>query len=195
MTRLVWTALAVTLASQSPRNLLVNPGAADETQGWRAARDAVVESCGSSLCFVVRNGAEFQQTVELPEGSAGQFVALLGAAASERVNADGDITDMAYLYALVLDEDGRRITAHLQGQGLNTRPEKPNTWIKLWGVFRVPEGSARLSFQLKQGLRRGSSHNASAARFDDLGLSVFKTDREAEEFVRNWRSPRLEARQ
>jgi hypothetical protein len=195
MTRLGWVALAIVFGSQSPRNLLVNPGASDEAQGWRAARDAAVESCGPSLCFAIRNGGQFQQTVDLPKGSGGQFVALVGAAASERVNADGDITDSAYLYALVLNEDGTRITAHLQGEGMNTRPDKPNTWIKLWGVFRVPEGSARLAFQLSQASRRGSSHNGSAARFDDLGLYVFKTDREAEEFVRTWRSPRLEARQ
>jgi hypothetical protein len=56
-------------------------------------------------------------------------------------------------------------------------------WVKMWGIFKVPEGTGRIRFFLNQALRQGVPHNGSAARFDDLGLYLFPTEEEAKSFA------------
>lgn len=107
-------------------------------------------------------------------------------AASERINPDGAITDLPYLYGYIMQRgrpDRREIVEYLQGQQMLGRSTVKDQWVQMWGVFKVPEGTNAIRFFLKQALRNGVPHNGSAARFDDLGLYLFATRAEGEAFV------------
>lgn len=167
-------------------NMLQNPKADLEAQHWRAFGQATIEEAGGNRCFVVRNGGHFSQDVILPEGAAGQYAVFIGRGSSERINPDGAITGLPYLYGYMMAPgrpDGGRILAYLQGQRMLGAATFAGEWVKMWGVFRVPEGTGRIRFFLNQASRRGVPHNGSAARFADLGLYVFRTEEEAKAFA------------
>jgi hypothetical protein len=168
-------------------NLLRNPDASAQSASWRAYGEATVEpTTGNNLCFVVRNGGYFLQDVELPKEAAGQYAVLIGRGSSERINADGAITGLPYLYGYMMEKgrpDRKEILAYLQGQEMRSRSVIKGEWVQLSGVFEVPEGTNTIRFFLNQAERKGVPHNGSAARFDDLGLYLFATKEEAENFV------------
>ena len=170
---------------QEPTNLIENPAADRGADAWQAEGHAVVEEFNGNRCFVVRNGGRFRQMVSLPVEAAGKFVLFIGHLSGERMASD--ITDRPYLYGLTLSVDGRRILLHNQAATMRGDAESADQWTKAWGVFPVSDGSSSISYQLAQGLRRGSPHTGSAARFDDVGLFVFNTRREAEAFVSRYR--------
>jgi hypothetical protein len=60
----------------------------------------------------------------------------------------------------------------------------PNQWSWLWGIFRIPPGTAQIRFFLMQSQLRGEPHEGLPARFDDLGLYIFSTEEAARNFVR-----------
>lgn len=179
-------ALSATLTN-AQTNLLKNPNADLEVQSWRTYGEATVELCaGSNPCFVVRNGGYLLQDVALPEGAVGQFAVLFGRGASERVNSDGAITGLPYLYGYMMPEVSARggsVLEYLQGQNLRAVLLRENEWVPMWGTFRVPEGTGAIRFFLKQALSSGVPHNGAAARFDDVGLYLFATEEEARAFV------------
>jgi hypothetical protein len=174
-------------------NLLQNPNADLYSQHWRTSKDASIEEVGGNRCFVVRNGGGFTQEVFLPEGAQGKYVLLIGRGSSERINPDGSITGLPYLYGYLMTvgtTQDVRILGYLQGQQMRCSATAVNEWAKMWGVYQVPEGAGKVQFMLAQGLRRGEEYNGSAARFDDLGLYLFSTESEAEEFARQYRLDR-----
>lgn len=103
----------------------------------------------------------------------------LARASSERINADGSITGLPYLYGMMLSGERGRILAHLQGQDMRSQARKRGEWSTLWGVFEVPEGTVAILFPLGQAERRGDPQNGSAARFDDAALLLFSNPEEA----------------
>jgi len=178
--------LAAIPASAQTENLLQNPNADLEAQHWRAFGQATVEEVNGNRCFVVRNGGYFIQDVILREDAVGQFAVFIGRGSSERINPDGAITGLPYLYGYMMapgEPNGGRIFAYLQGQQMRSSATSVGQWVKMWGIFRVPEGTGRIRFFLNQALRRGVPHNGSAACFDDLGLHLFSTKEKAEAFV------------
>jgi len=72
------------------------------------------------------------------------------------------MTNHPYLYGITSDADERR---------------------RLWGILQAPRGSESVTFEIRQGLRRGTPRDGSAARFDDVDLLLFHTRAEAEAFV------------
>jgi hypothetical protein len=182
----VLLSLSSLCAAQSS-NLLLNPNADLGAQSWRAFGKASVETTEvNNFCFVVRDGGYFLQDVELPDNAAGQYALLIGRAASERINADGAITGLPYLYGYMMESD-RPGTGHildyLQGQQMLARPQVQGQWVNVYGIFKVPEKTKRIRFFLNQALRNGVPHNGSAARFDNLGLYLFLTREEAEAYL------------
>jgi hypothetical protein len=171
-------------------NLLRNPDANAQAAFWRAYGEATVEpTTVKNFCFVVRNGGYFIQDVELPEGSAGLYAVLIGRGSSERINADGAITGLPYLYGYMMEKgrpDRKEILDYLQGQAMRSRSVIKGEWVQLWGIFEVPEGANTIRFFLNQAERKGVPHNGSAARFDDLGLYLFATKEEAEVFATSY---------
>jgi hypothetical protein len=181
--------LAVTQAGAQTGNLLQNPKADLETRHWLAFGQAAVEEVGGNRVFVIRDGGYLLQDIVLPGGAVGKFAVLIGRGSSERINPDGAITGLPYLYGYMMapgGPEGGRIFAYLQGQEMLCSATSAGEWVKMWGVFRVPEGTGRIRFFLNQALRRGVPHNGSAARFDDLGLYLFPTEEEAESFAASY---------
>jgi hypothetical protein len=185
----VLAATAIVANAQS-RNLLQNPNANVGAELWRAFGQATIEpSIGNNPCFVVRNGGYFIQDVTLPENAMGQFVAFVGRGSSERINDDGAITDLPYLYGYMLESgtpQGAKVLDYLQGQQMLASTNVRDEWVNMSGVFQVPEKATRIRFFLSQALRRGVPHNGSAARFDNLGLYLFKTEADARAFVNQY---------
>ena len=169
------------------RNLLENPNADQELKRWRAFGEATVEvSTGNNSCFVVRNGGYFFQDVLLTDDAVGQYAVLIGRGASERINDNGAITGLPYLYGYMMEENGDSVLAYLQGQQMLANTRMRDEWVDMWGIFRVPEKTKRIRFFLNQALRNGVPHNGSAARFDNLGLYLFAVKEDAEAFVRQY---------
>jgi hypothetical protein len=168
-------------------NLLKNPNADLQAQFWRAYGEASIETFATgNPCFVVRNGGYFLQDVALPDGAVGEYALFIGRGASERINSDGAITGLPYLYGYMMPEvspRGGRVLDYLQGQNMRASPTRENEWVSMWGIFRVPEGTGAVRFFLNQALRKGLPHNGSAARFDDVGLYLFATEQEARAFA------------
>jgi hypothetical protein len=182
---LLFVSLAVISAGAQPNNLLQNPSADLNGRSWLANGEATVEEVNGNRCFVVRNGGSFRQDVALPQGPAGQYVVFIGRSLSERVNFDGSVTDLPYLYGYMLakGEGGKeRILDYMQG--MLGRPTFANEWVQISGVFKVPEGANKVRFFLNQGLGRGVERDGSAARFDDLALYIIPTAEEAKAIVR-----------
>lgn len=155
-------------------NLLKNPGAEEGAQHWRAYGDARVESCNlGTSCFVLRHGGYFIQDAVVPEDVVGQYALLIG-----RANVDGDsMSGRASLFGHMMnagDPSGGRIYSYLTGQHMTSEPDLPGTWKKLWGVFKIKPGTARISFFIRPG-GVGANKNV-ITRFDDLGLYIFPTE-------------------
>jgi hypothetical protein len=183
---LLFLCLATISTNAQTDNLLQNPKADLEAQHWRAVGQAAIEEVNGNRRFVVRNGGYFLQDVILPESAAGQYAVFIGSGSSERINSDGAITGLPYLYGYMMApgrQDSGRILAYLQGQQMRSAATFVGEWVKMWGIFKVPEGTERIRFFLNQAERRGVPHNGSAARFDDLGLYLFPTEEEARSFA------------
>lgn len=178
---------AASIHQAQSRNLLENPNADQGMKLWRASGEATVEVCaGNDPCFVVRNGGYFFQDVLLTDDAVGQYAVLIGRGTSERINANGAITGLPYLYGYMMGENGDSVLAYLQDPQMLAKPRMREEWVDMWGIFRVPERTKRIHFFLNQGLRNGVPHNGSAARFDNLGLYIFTAKEDAEAFVRQY---------
>jgi hypothetical protein len=179
--------LSASVKAQS-HNLLQNPDASVGGKSWRAFGEATVETTtANDAHFVVRNGGYFFQDVELPKDAAGHYLVVIGHGASERINPDGAITGLPYLYGYMMQPPppgGKEILEYLQGQNMLAHTSVKDDWVSMWGIFEVPEGTTKVRFFLNQALRAGVPHNGSAARFDNLGLYLFATRKEAQAFVR-----------
>ena len=184
---LVSVLLGGVCVAQRSANLLQNPDGSGGMTSWRPDGEANVERLANgNVCFVVRNGGHFDQDVELPQQSDGKYVLLIGHGASERINSDPSITGLPYLYGYMMEKgraDRREIRSYLQGQQLLGRSVVHDEWVKMWGIFKVPEGTTTIRFFLNQAERSGDPHNGSLARFDNLGLYLFATKDEAEAFA------------
>jgi len=178
--------------AQAPRNLLENGDGSAGTPAWRADGDATIEGPGGERHFVIRNRGTFQQVITVPPEAAGQFAVFVGRASADRVNADGAITGLPYLYGTIVSaSDEKRIVGHLQGQNMLARPPRPDVWVAVSGVFRIPADSGRIVFQMKIAEGAGVLQNGSAARFDDLGLFIYPTEQQARGLIADWPNPAL----
>jgi hypothetical protein len=172
--------------ARDDENLLGNPNADAAMANWLRSGDARVEACDGNPCFVIRNRGTFQQSVWLPADAAGHYLVMQGWGASERVNVDRAITGLPYLYGMALVADGPRILDYFQDRHAIAQTDRANQWVAMWGVYRVPAGAERLTFQLAQAERQGVPQNGSAARFDDLGCYLFSNESAALAHLAAW---------
>jgi hypothetical protein len=180
----VWSCLALALALQAPgANMLVNGDAAGGTGGWIVSGAGKVERIAGVTCFTVRSKGSFQQEVRLPPESIGMYAAVVGKGESDRINEDGSITGLPYLYGMVVAADRTRFLAYWQGQKMLGRPRQPGEWVTMSGIFSVPYGAVSVSIQLRQAERKDSPQNGSAARFSDVRLVLFPTEAAARAYV------------
>jgi len=179
--------LAFIAVTNAQSNLLQNPNADLQSQSWQPFGETTVEPCtNNGPCFVVRNQGYFLQDVKIPADAVGQYVLFIARASSERVNPDGAITGLPYLYGYMMaaaDGPNDRILEYLQGQNMGLMNMKKDEWVTLWGIFQVPQGTGRIRFFLNQAEGKGIPQDGSAARFDDVGLYLFRTQQDARNFV------------
>src|SRR5262245_21451707 len=139
---LLWTTMITVFANAQTDNLLLNPNANDGTNNWRAFGNAVVEqSEDDDWRFVVRDKGYLFQNVQLPDDAAGKYALLIGRVSSERINPDGAITGLPYIYGYMLESANPgvgRILSYLQGQQMLRQAKTENEWITAWGIFEVP---------------------------------------------------------
>ena len=192
MVLVIVTSLPTSISSQT--NLLLNPNADSNAENWRAFGQATVEEFNGDKVFVVRDGcsggSHFLQDVNLDMSDVGKYALLIGRGSSERINADGAITGLPYLYGYMMESvnpKGGTVRAYLQGQQMRAVANQPDEWVAMYGIFRVPEGTVAISFFLQQAERKDIPQNGSAARFDNLGLYLFKTKAQALEFAKTYK--------
>jgi len=180
------------LLAQTPQNLVQNGNASGGVFPWERWGSATIEGAGDDAHFVVRNKGRLTQVIELPTSAAGLFLAIVGRTGSDRINANGSITGLPYLYGMVERRDRVRILGYLQGQQMLGRPTSVGEWVVNSGVFRIPEGSAWLILSLNQAERAADPQNGSAARFDDIGVYIFPTEAQARALIADWPHPKPE---
>lgn len=171
-------------------NLLLNPNADSKSENWQVLGQATVEEFNGDSVFVIRNKGGFVQGVNITESDIGKFALLIGRGSSERINADGAITGLPYLYGYMVDSSnpkGARVSAYLQGQQMRAGTSYQDEWVTMFGIFRVPEKTDTIHFFLNQAERKNVPQNGSAARFDNVGLYLFETEKEALEFVKSYK--------
>ncbi len=186
-------ASAFTTTAQT--NLLLNPKADNDADSWRVFGQAGVEEFKGEKVFVIRRDQSdgsggFAQDVSLMGSDVGKYALLIGRGSSERINMDGAITGLPYLYGYMMESItscGGKIKTYLQGQRMLAHVGVVDEWVTMYGVFRVPEGTVAITFFLNQAERRGVPQNGSAARFDDLGIYLFETEQEALQFAQAYR--------
>ncbi len=172
-------------------NLLLNPRAESGSENWRFVGEASVEDFDGKKAFVLRDQEDertigIHQIVDLTPSDSGKYALFIGRGSSERINADGAITGLPYLYGYMLSKynaKGGVIIEYLQGQNMRANARVPDAWVTMYGIFRVPKGTVAIQFMLSQASRRGVPPNGSAARFDDVGLYLFDTSEAAAQFV------------
>ncbi|MEW6284305.1 MAG: hypothetical protein AB1758_37165, partial [Candidatus Eremiobacterota bacterium] len=163
------------------RNLVRNPRANQGTARWRKDGEATVEDGR----FTVRHGGSFYQDVVLPPALRGGVVVLVARSSSERVDPDGDITGLPYLYGYLMESE-EKITDYLQGDTMRCAATETGVWVPVWGVYDLPASTTRVRVFLNQA-SGGSSPTDSAARFDDVGVLVFPDRSAADHFVAEYR--------
>jgi hypothetical protein len=182
----ITTALVAAAAAQT--NLLLDTNARSGASNWRSHGDATIEDFEGEASFTVRNGGYFLQDIPVDRSAAGKFALFIGRGSSERINADGAITGLPYLYGYMMESNdprGGKIIDYLQGQMMRAAARVPDEWVMMHGIFPIPEGTVAIRFFLEQAERSGVPHNGSAARFNDLGLYLFDTREDAAQFVKS----------
>jgi hypothetical protein len=182
--------LSSSVLINAQNNLLKNSTADSGFEDWKINGYALIERIpdGNSF-FVVRNNGAFRQDVELTDRSAGKYILLIGRGSSERVNADGAITGLPYLYGFLMNPitlTGKNINTYLTGQKLRGDVKNINDWVVMYGVFQIPAGTTSARIFLNQAEGRGAPQNGSAARFDDVGLYLFETEKDALDFAKKY---------
>ena len=181
----------LTFLQTGPTNLLTNGDARQGSAGWTTEvivhGFAKTEIIGGVPCFTVRSPGSFRQVVALPPSAAGRYAAIVGRGQAERVNADGSITGLPYLYGMVIAADRIHFLAYWQGQQMLARPTYPGEWVAMSGVFRVPQGAAAISVQLRQAERKDDRQDGSAARFADVRMVLFPSEDAARAYVTAYR--------
>jgi hypothetical protein len=174
----------------SAHNLLKNPNAGLGAQYWLPFGEVFVDGTPcSGPCFAVRNRGYFLQDVAVPPEAIGKYALLIARVSSERINANGSITGLPYLYGYMMHGD--RITAYLQGQHMLCSAAVPNKWVPAWGVFPIPKSTTSIRFFLNQAERSGDPQNGSVARFDDVGLYLVEDESSAAALVAEFKEAYL----
>jgi hypothetical protein len=177
-----------TAVTAQSTNILNGPFADEFMDYWTADGDAVIEEVNGDPCFVLRDGGFFSQEIDLPEDVFGKFILVIGTVSSERINANGIITDLPYFYGYMMaenteNENSADIYAYLKSTDVFDSMKIENEWVVTWDIFPVQDNSRRIKLFLNQAAQRGVPHNGSAARFDDLGVYIFSSMEQARLFV------------
>ena len=171
-------------------NMLNNPFADENGDYWVAFGDAMIEEINGDPCFAIRDGGYILQDISLNENDEGNFVLIIGLVSGERINVDGTISGLPYLYGYMTsgenitdDISSTNISSYLQVSDMLSLSSLQNDWVVIWDVFQIEQHTKSIRIFLSQAAQRGVALNGSIARFDELGVYVFASLNEASEFV------------
>ena len=129
--------LISTFTVHSQTNLLLNPNADSDSKHWRTSGKVTIEEFDGNAVFVVRSDVDVKsqlvQEVDLTETDIGKYALFIGRGSSERINSDGSITGLPYLYGYMIgskNNNGSTIIEPLQGQRMLARPGAANEWLR-----------------------------------------------------------------
>jgi WD40 repeat protein len=167
-------------------NLIGDANAGKPTPAWKSEGEAAFELEGEdNAIFAIRYGGVFRQEVKL-EGSTGKFALLIAWASSERINDSGDRTGLPYLHGYMLHKDNpTQTTNNLQGQQMMWSAQVAGEWGLVYGIFEIPSETGSIRFFMQQADGK-EPHDGSAARFDEPGIFIFNSKKEAERFVEDY---------
>ena len=183
MTILLLTILSLAASQLPPPNLVENGDARAGEAHWAKSRshkplpaedakDASIEVCDGSPCFVLRNSAGWNQLIRLREDASGKYVLIVARGSSERIPENGSITGRPYLWARLIGVEPFQ-KGVLQGMAL--QPKASHAWGTMSGIFRVPPGVEGIHLMVAQALGAGTPQNGSAARVKDIEVRLFET--------------------
>lgn len=183
-------ALLLAQTAAGYRNLVVNGGAGERTDGWGTSpTNADVEDCGNrNNCFVVRRMGGFVQDFRLPLYRKGDLALAVGFVRAERLTLDTGITDRPNLHVTFMNQDQTRIlyTKRLVSLATGIYTGSSPDWQRVWTAFEIPDGAAWGTLRLSLGSRKGIEQDGSRGWFDDVAVFVVPSEDDARSIVSNY---------
>lgn len=171
---------------EGKRNFISAPNASDVSPYWLTEGETAIETADQdNPVFVIRYGGMIRQDIVIGN-AVGRYLLVIAWAASERANPGEDQTGYPYIYGYWLNKDDtRKIDGYLQGENMLLKPTIADEWGLIYGIFPVPDNCNAIRFFMHQA-DGGQPQNGSAARFDEPGVFLFDTRKEAIQFMRNY---------
>lgn len=185
--------LFATIAVGAQTNLLLNGKADSETEHWNVKYHTTVEEFNGDKVFVLRNDGNLQQWFQLKEEAIGKYALfigrVIGRVTSKRADAD-DKTPPNTPYLFVATLVPKIVIS--EGQILSDDAKGENDWHTIYAIHQLPKEnfSGFLKCSLHQrNSRKGENvpNEGSSVRFDNLGLYLFETEKDALEFARTYK--------
>ena len=175
---------ATTVGAQT--NLLLNGKADSKTEHWHADEGATVEEFNGDKVFVVRDSSVFQQYVRLTDEAIGKYALFIGRISSERAIVDNKRNiNLRYLYMYF-----PRTPQVAYSQILRDDAKSENEWHTIYAIHQVTKEDMKVSIMkcfLFHNQKQQVPNDGSAVRFDNLGLYLFETEKDALEFVKAYK--------
>jgi len=168
-------------------NFLPNGKADSKTEHWHVVKTTVEEYNGDKV-FVLRNGGHLHQWVQLTDEAIGKYALFIGRVSSELADVDGKpSTNPPYLYIYNANP-----SAISEGQIMRDDAKGENDWFTIYAIYQLPkEGFTGFMkcILYQQNVRKNHNvpNEGSAVRFDNLGLYLFETEKDALEFAKAYK--------
>jgi hypothetical protein len=191
------TAIKVLLNSKDAanswnKNLLRNPSAEKGTMDWSLyGKGGTIKADvfgRQGNIFYIKDfldvESNFNQKIEVPREFIGAYVAVAGYLSTDEVVV-GPRSKKPYLSGNFI-HDKNRIISNLRADTMMYDCHT-NCWQPRWGIFKMPAETEAIIFHMNHSNSKGAVPDESRFFYDDLELRVFKTHREAEEFIESYR--------
>jgi len=172
-------------ASAQTNNLLKNSNGGEGLQSWRVFGNAAASDCpGAGKCFSIFQDAFIFQDITVSESAAGMFAVLISFASIE-TNPVGPLGH-PYLHGYFMNSGDLKtaaVLANLNGQEMASPPTANASWVKQYGVFKLPEQAGAIRIFLRSGCPKTAATAACVSHFRGPGIFLFSTEDEAKAFA------------
>lgn len=172
-------------------NLLKNPSAENGANNWNLWGEGgtiKTEAVDRGNIFytvdTLDKKSHFTQDIILPLDAVDAYWAVAGYLSTDEVVANS-IAKRPYLQGYFMHQWNKIISYMSDKTLMSDCPAK--YWQSRWGIFKIPAQADTLRFFLDHASVKGDIPNNSRFYYDDLELRVFKTSREAEEFINEYK--------
>lgn len=172
--------LLATTTVGAQTNLLLNGKADSKTEHWRAW-DTTVEEYNGDKVFVLHKVGSLSQWTKLTEEAVSKFVLFIGRFSSERTNVDGKPTTNPSHFYIFFSNLG----AKSEGPIILNDAKGENEWSTIYAIYQLPKESFIKC--VIYGKKHDVPSEGSVVRFDNLGLYLFETEKDALEFAREYK--------